>query len=61
MDRNGFFRWVWRFRGRPNEAGRLCRTFIDERGFMGLLENIALAFGVTSGLDVQPFTSDVLP
>lgn len=33
----------------PNEAGRLCREFIDERGFMGLLENIGLAFGVVTG------------
>lgn len=28
----------------PNDAGRLVREWIDDRGFLGLIENVALAF-----------------
>jgi hypothetical protein len=37
----------------PNDAGKLCRTWIDERGFKGLVENAELALTIILvGLDI---------
>lgn len=30
----------------PNDAGKLCRTWIDDRGFKGLVENLELALAI---------------
>lgn len=38
----------------PNDAGRLCREFIDERGFFGLLECAELAFSIVTGASSGP-------
>lgn len=37
-----------------NDAAKLCREHIDERGFMGLLENASIAFGVMTGAYLGP-------
>lgn len=38
----------------PGEAGKLVRRYIDERGFMGLIENVDLAFKVITGANSGP-------
>jgi hypothetical protein len=38
----------------PNDAGRLIRQNIEERGFLGLLENVTLAFQVVTGATHGP-------
>jgi len=47
----------------PNEAGKLVRTWIDDRGFKGLVENAGLALtlivaGVDSPEDEEPGEPD---